>query len=321
MAEKLIKIEDIMKRLGWYLLKPDGVVDIGIHNTSLNQESFDEFTRVVGITAELRPIVVDYLSLVEEFNELSRAEMDISRSIQNVPNPVVWVGAKMTFAYVKAQRAISNFLSAASAFRDRTLTRLSEAYGKNSREFCVFNSAIKDAYDSSFAYRALYNLRNYSQHHDSPLSLLPVNGSRDNFDGLMKISVKIMLQWNDMLKSSRIQKKFLLEIKERSEPKIELIGLAHDYMLQHSNLMHKIISLHINRLDEMHEYAQVIMSVGCIPKGATPVIWEDTGRDASDEKSKNKMFHHFSFDELFYVISLYECIGEGNFAPEVSLKI
>jgi hypothetical protein len=104
-----------------------------------------------------------------------------------MPSPLEAAGAPLCCSPVDPEdderdqvptiRAICR-LAAASAFRDRAGTRLREQYGPDSMHSKQLKAAIRSAYDASLAYRLLYNLRNYAQHHDSPLSVIPMHGEQ-----------------------------------------------------------------------------------------------------------------------------------------------
>lgn len=57
-----------------------------------------------------------------------------------------------------------NWLLAFRAYLDHKHAQLSRRYGSTSGELARFDVATSDAYDSSFAYRFCYRLRNYAQH-------------------------------------------------------------------------------------------------------------------------------------------------------------
>jgi len=57
-----------------------------------------------------------------------------------------------------------NFLSAFRLFLDHSETRLKRQYGHDSDIVATFKKACTQSYDSVFAYRFLYKLRNYVQH-------------------------------------------------------------------------------------------------------------------------------------------------------------
>src|SRR5947209_7782627 len=162
-----------VRKFGWFIPKPDGSVDLGVRSPSLSAEHWTEFEQLVAIIAELRPFVIDYLSLEGDYTALASVEEEIAAYLGGMPNTFSFGGLQQTVVLAKAHGALSNFLASASAFRDRADTRLRERYGPNSPQAKQLKAAISGAYDASFAYRLLYTLRNYGQHHDSPLSKIP----------------------------------------------------------------------------------------------------------------------------------------------------
>src|SRR5665647_233991 len=152
------------RRFGWYVSEENGTMDLGRQAAALSEEVWEEFNRIVAITGELRPLVVDFVSLENNFSSLKNVEDDLATYVESVRNPFEINGAEIIHSLARAQGAISNFLSAASALRERGLTRLRSRYGKDSLEAKKFKAAMTDACDGWFAYRLLYNLRNYEQH-------------------------------------------------------------------------------------------------------------------------------------------------------------
>jgi hypothetical protein len=68
------------------------------------------------------------------------------------------------------RRKFDDLLSALRRLDDRTSHALSSRYGKESIERRSFKESLSFEYDSNFAYRFCYNLRNYSDHRGSPIS-------------------------------------------------------------------------------------------------------------------------------------------------------
>ncbi len=145
--------------------------------------------------------------LKESFTVLEGIEHNLAKAFESAPNVFAFGGVELTLALAKPQNLLSNFLSAASSFRDRACTRLGERFGSGSTEFKGFAEEITAAYDGWFAYRLLYNLRNYGVHHDSPLSLIPVRGVRQA-SGAAEFNVSLVLCPAEMLRSAKIQKSF-----------------------------------------------------------------------------------------------------------------
>ncbi|UZD95722.1 hypothetical protein LOY64_01535 [Pseudomonas corrugata] len=75
-------------------------------------------------------------------------------------------------AKLDVNRHFLNFLSAVRQFLDHTETRLKRLYANNPEIFKAFKKRTAKAFDSVFAYRLLYKLRNYSQHCGAPIGIV-----------------------------------------------------------------------------------------------------------------------------------------------------
>lgn len=286
-----------VRRLAWYIARPEGKFDLGRLPNELSCESWMEFKRIVGVTDELRPFLIDYLALENDFSVLGGIGKEIATSLQLLPNAFDFGGVGQTVALAKAQGALSNFLSSASAFRDRSTTRLRERYGVGSLELRLLEGAMKDAYDGSFAYRLLYNLRNFGQHHDSPLSPMPAHGVRQD-SGEMQFSVSLVLWPTELLRGIKLNKSFRAELAAQPS-EISLMAPSKEYFLLHSAMMKNILDMHLPRLIERQNYGRVIFTKMKLPHGAIPIIWEG-------EEQQNARFYQFSFDEFAFLRELHE---------------
>jgi hypothetical protein len=285
------------RHFGWFLPKNGAKVDLARAKQEFTQENWEEFQRIVGITSELRPFVIDYLALQNEFEALREVGPAIVESVEAAPHMVTYMGVPQTRAMALAQGALSNFLSAASALKDRGAARLRERYGEDSLEVAKFTAAQRDAYDASFAYRLFHNLRNFAQHHDLPISTIPVDAKRDEA-GQVKASLKLILRPQELLGSSRIQKTFRDKELVHHTADIDLVPLAKETFDFHGAIMKAILDMHADRLIEMQHYARAVFTKAGMPKGAIPVIWEGATQPAKH--------HHFSFDELALLVELYK---------------
>jgi hypothetical protein len=66
-------------------------------------------------------------------------------------------------------RRLSNYLSSMRLFLDHVEYRLKRVYGKDSDQAVKLHQRCSELFDSVFAYRFAYKLRNYSQHFGSPI--------------------------------------------------------------------------------------------------------------------------------------------------------
>jgi len=82
-------------------------------------------------------------------------------------------------------RHLLNFLGAMRFFLDHTQTRLTRHYGDDSPPLRSFKARAAQAYDTEFAYRFTYKLRNYAQHCAMPIGHVQIetkgggSGQRD----------------------------------------------------------------------------------------------------------------------------------------------
>jgi hypothetical protein len=292
----------VSRKFGWFIPKADGKVDLGLRSIPLSAEIWAEFAELIAVTVELRPFVIDYLSLETSYAALADIERDIAASIESMPNTFCFGGVQQTLVLAQAQGALSNFLAAASAFRDRAGTRLRERHGPASVQNRHLKAGIKSAYDASLPYRLLYNLRNYAQHHDSPLSMIPIHGERQ-ISGEVEFTVSLVLKPKEMLRSKEIQKSFRAELS-RQPDEIQLVPLVKAYFRLHGAIMKAVIGMHVPRLIELQRYGQVVLTKAGLPRGAVPMIWE------GEAPPRPLRFYHFSFDELAFVQQLHNRLSE-----------
>lgn len=290
------------KRFGYILPISRDTFDAKVVARLVEDASWDEFRTLTKVVEDLRPTAIDFLSLEQEYEEFSRAHIDVANAWAET-NVAEIAGSHIGGAYVTAQRRLSNFLGAASSFRSRVQTRLEAPPSIGGITAKAWQHQISKIYDASFAYRLLYNLRNYAQHHDSPVSLIPVKGVRDA-DGSMSFDVKLMLNRSELAKSSRIQAKVRKEIDRLDAEAWDLLPLAREYFQCHSKLMAWLLAHELPRLADMQRYREAVVRVFAVPPGGIPVIWEGTG----PIKGGNARVHHFSFEELDVLMALMDRI-------------
>lgn len=80
---------------------------------------------------------------------------------------------------LEVNRHLLNFLSGVRMFLDHTETNLKRRYGAGSERYAAFKDATGKAFDTSFAYRFMYQLRNYVQHCGMPLGKMSIHADFD----------------------------------------------------------------------------------------------------------------------------------------------
>jgi hypothetical protein len=288
-----------IRRLGWYRASDNHEPFEAAHYTStISDELWIEYNRIRSIVTFISPFVIDYQSLHDDFCELIDFESKYADLLGAAGHePFLFAARSTILLHAKAQRAISNFLGAASAFRDRSVSRLSELYGKEASQITAFKEKISCVYDASFAYRVLYNLRNHSQHWGSPITVVPIRGSRPSPESPIAYNVQMLLNANHLADSKLVQPKVKAELLSLGKTDIELIPLCAFYMSHHACFIRHIIESHSDRLLEAHAWIRQLRSeIGC-PPGAIPVIWE--GEVPSAGSTAKYGVHTLAMDALF----------------------
>lgn len=109
---------------------------------------------------------------------------------------------RMNHMILNINRYILNFLSSFRTFLDHTETNLKRRYGDGTEQVQRFKEACVKEYDSEFAYRFLYRLRNYAQHCGMPIGHLSFNSKSVNREtGEVSYDVSIKFDRDLLLKN------------------------------------------------------------------------------------------------------------------------
>lgn len=134
-------------------------------------------------------------------------------------------------------RLLLEFLTAVRAYLDHWETYLKREYGKGSPEVIRFKQATKKEYDGVFAYRFIYELRNYTQHCEMPISSFNAKISKNE-----QRSLEIFLN-RDKLLNGFEWKTIVRNELEKYPDKIELMGLLEEILRCLENIHNDAINL------------------------------------------------------------------------------
>ena len=107
------------------------------------------------------------LFIITELNyaELDNALKEYAKGIDALARDFLTVQNVL----VDLSRRLLNYLSAVRMFTDQSESTIKREFGSSSERFQRYKEYESELYDSSFAYRFLYKLRNYAQHLGLPL--------------------------------------------------------------------------------------------------------------------------------------------------------
>lgn len=270
-------------------------MDIHILERPLDEENWIEFRQYTQVIEHIRPFLIDYLALSADFQAVTCTEEQIGAELtRTLDGGMISIPAGVD-ANARAQQLVSNFLSAASAFRDRAASRVSRKWGHDSSEGRSLKAKTSQLFDSSFAYRLMYALRNYAQHHELPISLVPINAERCA-DGSMIARVSLHLHPMALAESDRLSSKIRAELHAVPASFLHLMPLLTEFMIAHQSLMAIVLGFFSTPLEEMAHYAAAVYRTFEVPHDAVPVVWE--GDDPAEGPHTQERFIPRGFDEM-----------------------
>jgi hypothetical protein len=140
-------------------LSPGEFAEFTLHRNTIIQHYNDSQTYFAAL--------LNFKSFISAFDELS------SKCAAKAGNvPTMFGGVQLVLS---VNRHLLNYLSSCRTFVDHTETCLKRRHGANSERLSTFKSAASAAFDSSFSYRFLSQLRNYVQHCGMPVGKMSVH--------------------------------------------------------------------------------------------------------------------------------------------------
>ncbi|MEZ7551790.1 ribosome-binding factor A [Streptococcus sp. 20925_1_22] len=123
-------------------------------------------------------------------------------------------------------RFMIHLLSSGKLFVDFNENQIKQKYSKDSEEFDCIHSFASYQYDTNFAYRFCYSLRNYSQHIDLPVNEVKVVSPDDE-----TVLVDFYIDLDYLLNSNFKWKKIKMELIKLNQEtsKIDAIALVKEY--------------------------------------------------------------------------------------------
>lgn len=292
-----------IRRFGFYIPKQNETWDVSVHNQAMSADVLNEFHETCSVIFNLQPIIIafdvverNYQELVDSIevhrSHLSNSVMASMRPISSAIDGLVLVNQK-----------ISNFLSSTSAFLGQTETQLRRLYGAGSSELNLWNEKRHNLYQTSYSYRFLYELRNFTQHCSLPFSSLNIAGVRtsDNAPMLFKINAMIL---RDGLFVGGFNWKKSVEAEIRKQPaEFELLFFIPEYVHILRQLCADAVQLHSAQLIDCAHYLDAVRRTLKVPVEAVPVIF--IGVSASKDTPPSR-FESIPIEQFEYLLQVYD---------------
>lgn len=175
---------------------------------------------LISLSSQIFDIQKDFQKIKTMF-ELFVSDVSDFLSIKNK-----FESKKLSIEEVSINRFMLHLLSSGKLFVDFNENQIKQKYSKNSEELKQIHSFASYQYDTNFAYRFCYSLRNFSQHIDLPINEVKATSPDDG-----TVTVDFYIDLDYLLNSNfnwKKLKKELIELK-KEKLKIDVIDLVKDY--------------------------------------------------------------------------------------------
>ncbi len=130
-------------------------------------------------------------------------------------------------------RFLVNYLSSTKMFLEHTEAKVKSTFGKESKEFISWKTTTAQEYDTYFAYRFLYQLRNFTQHIGLAIATLNLSASSDSLGKKQKL--ELFFSKNQLLDNSFDWKKIYDDLVSQPE-KFSVLEI----LLQYNQCMDRV---------------------------------------------------------------------------------
>ncbi len=259
------------RRFGYYIPRPNGTVDFVVHFDTVSREMQDELHEVTRVIYDVQPILMAFEVVHRNHCDLVACAEAGRERMNNSPNNMVEVSTLMD-ALVSAIQRLNNFISSATAFLAQTEAHLRSIHGKEAPQVATWTKARRDAHAASFAYRFLYELRNFAQHSSLPLSGLDIDAKREHRHDRLDFRA-VLSMYRDGLLSTGYDwnRNVLQEIRDQPE-KFDVLPLASAYAHDLRKLCLIAILFQSDRLMRCAGYLDVVKRKIQFEPGALPVV-------------------------------------------------
>jgi len=296
------------KRIGYYIKRNDSILDFCIHKSDFDQVCKDEFDKYCKIIFQLQPIVIAYEAVSLSYYELRKSLDDYDNIWLEKSIPGAGYFCIAISHLIESTQKVTNLLSSVTAFLASTQIRLKKEVGEVDPRYILWDSLRKKLHNENFSYRFLYELRNYSQHSNVPISEANVHID-DIVSDTRKVKSTLYINKIELFNSGYEWKKGLkLEIQAQDN-KINLMPLVDEYIFIIKALTIAYLDLFQNDLTECYQYINTFYRVYNIPKDVIPLLF--IGDTVNGQPVPNNM-EYIPSEQLLWIFNKYKEIKVRN---------
>ncbi|KAF1080765.1 MAG: hypothetical protein GQF41_3175 [Candidatus Rifleibacterium amylolyticum] len=282
------------RKVGFCSENADGTLAIAINQKNFDEVCYQELNDYLKVVFDVKPIVTAFVAARENFADFMASAGNCLSIMKKMNSPSSEAINKSLDCLSLLTRHVSNFLATASLFLANSEVQLGKVFGESSEEINLWNDYRRTLHLNSFAYRFIYELRNFSQHYG-----LPISGLNFQIDNMAKISRSIDLTIyvckKDLLTDNFNWKRLKKEI-EALEERTDLIPLLSEYNEILGKLFQKYIELFADKLLVCSKYINTFRATFKIPEGVQPVLFINEKGDNQSVPGRTELIPFDQFD-------------------------
>lgn len=258
-------------RFGYLVYRADGLVDATVLSREASSEVVAELEQLTAALFEIQPIVFAMELVERNYRELHNGLREHNEAMSAAAHGDKAL-TQLEGLIAMSQRT-TNFLASASAFLGACETRLKRVHGHNSGEVSTWLDRKRALHAAHFAYRFLYELRNFAQHATLPISTLTSAGTIDQNSHAWRFTSGVLVSRDELLDESFNWKAPLIPEIRAQPAEFELMDLVETYVNCLRRLCLEGVDLKAARLVELDHYLVAVIRFLRLPTYAHAVLF------------------------------------------------
>ena len=262
---------------GYVIPRQNDTVDITVHGVGAHPKALEQLNDVMSVVYHLQPILIAWDTVERNHAEIVEAfQLQEARMHKGLQGGLVPLGIAHEGLCIGAQK-ITNFLSAATGFLTQANRRIRAKHGERSQAFRDWDTERKNLHAGSFAYRFLYELRNYAQHAGLPITNFRVRGERGVELGPMRLTTAAQVERDKLLSEGYEWGKIRPEIEQQAE-EFDLLPLIAEYLGCLRAICLHAVQIEGAGLARATKYFEAFQRAIRVPEGAIAVYFYPSPR-------------------------------------------
>jgi hypothetical protein len=285
------------RRVGFCTENADGTLDIAISQNNFDEVCYQELNDYLKVIFDVKPIFTAFVATRENFADFMASAGNSLSIMKKLNSPSGSAINKSLDCLSLLTRHVSNFLASGSLFLTNSEVQLGKVFGESSEEINLWNDYRRTLHLNSFAYRFIYELRNFSQHYGLPLSGLKFQ-INNMAKGSRSIDLTIYVCKKDLLEDNFNWKRLKKEIEALGE-QTDIVPLLNEYNEILGKLFQKYIELFAEKLLVCSKYINTFRKTFKIPEGILPMLFINEKGDNQSVPGKTELIPFDQFDWIY----------------------